>query len=90
MLHFGSLSACIVSTAAEFDTSCGVDSRTLEAASTLSNQRCACAAKAMCRSFEAVLRMRAATMAAPKPLSMLTTETPGELETRAESSGVTP
>lgn len=44
----------------------------------------------MRRSLEAVLRMRAATIAAPKPLSMLTTETPGELDTRADSSGVMP
>ena len=41
-------------------------------------------------SLEAVFRMRAATIAAPKPLSMLTTDTPGELETRADSRGVMP
>ncbi|KAA6428328.1 MAG: hypothetical protein FRX49_01924 [Trebouxia sp. A1-2] len=38
-------------------------------------------------SLDAVMRMRAATIAAPKPLSMLTTDTPGELETRADSRG---
>lgn len=42
------------------------------------------------RSFAAVRRILAAAIAAPKPLSMLQTVTPGLDETRAESSGVRP
>jgi len=41
-------------------------------------------------SLAAVFKMRAATIAPPKPLSMLTTETPGELDTSADSMGVAP
>ena len=42
------------------------------------------------RSFTAVRRILAAAIAAPKPLSMLQTTTPGLEETSAESSGVIP
>ena len=42
------------------------------------------------RSFAAVRRILAAAIAAPKPLSMLHTVTPGLDETRAESRGVIP
>ena len=48
------------------------------------------AARACARSLAAIFRMRAASMPAPKPLSMLTTDTPGEDEVRAASSGVIP
>lgn len=42
------------------------------------------------RSFAAVRRILAAAIAAPNPLSMLQTVTPGLEETSAESSGVIP
>ena len=48
----------------------------------------AVAAAAWARSLAAVRRMRAASMPAPKPLSMLTTETPGDDAVSADSSGV--
>ncbi len=50
----------------------------------------AAAARACARRRAAVFRMRAAIMPAPKPLSMLTTDTPGEDAVSAASSGVIP
>ena len=50
----------------------------------------AAAASACARRRAAVFRMRAASIPAPKPLSMLTTDTPGEDAVSAASSGVIP
>mmetsp|Transcript_33865 Transcript_33865/g.56849 ORF Transcript_33865/g.56849 Transcript_33865/m.56849 type:complete len:290 (-) Transcript_33865:335-1204(-) len=60
-------------------------------ASALAGTFCAFFAELMLVLMRAACRrMRAATMAAPNPLSMFTTDTPGEQALREESSGASP